>query len=113
MTQTVLLGDLIDIKHGYAFKGQYFSNVPTENLLVTPGSFEIGGGFKGSRFKYYDGPIDDDYILKTNDLIVTMTDLSKAGDTLGYPALVPESKNTKYLHRSDCAFWREIKKRRL
>lgn len=97
MTQTVLLGDLITIKHGYAFKGQYFSNAPTENILVTPGNFEIGGGFKRGKLKYYNGPIDEAFVLEPGDIIVTMTDLSKAADTLGFSALVPDDNNT-YLH---------------
>ncbi|QQE10024.1 restriction endonuclease subunit S [Planctomycetota bacterium] len=95
---TTFLKNIIHVKHGYAFKGDFFSEKPTDNILLTPGNFRIGGGFKSSKFKYYDGPIDDDYILKPNDLILTMTDLSKSADTLGYPALVPESDSIQYLH---------------
>lgn len=97
MTQTTLLGDLITIKHGYAFKGQYFSDAPTENILITPGNFEIGGGFKRGKLKYYNGPIDEAFVLEPGDTIVTMTDLSKAADTLGFSARVPDDNNT-YLH---------------
>ena len=53
---------------------------------------------KWDKLKYYDGEIPSDFILKNGDLIVTMTDLSKLGDTLGYPALVPQSKDLKFLH---------------
>ncbi|WP_206680788.1 restriction endonuclease subunit S [Endozoicomonas acroporae] len=92
------LGSLIDIKHGFAFKGEYFSTEPTKNILLTPGNFRIGGGFKADKLKYYNGPIPENYLLSHNDLLVTMTDLSKAGDTLGYPALIPNSKYLCYLH---------------
>lgn len=92
------LGDLISIKHGFAFKGEYFCDYETENILLTPGNFNIGGGFKDDKPKYYEGPILNDYILKNGDLVVTMTDLSKKGDTLGYPALVPNNSKIKYLH---------------
>jgi len=91
-------GELINIKHGYAFKGEYFSDTPTANVLLTPGNFAIGGGFKKDKLKYYQGPIPGDYILRKGDLIVTMTDLSKKGDTLGYPAIVPNDAQFKYLH---------------
>lgn len=97
-SKQVPLGDIIEIKHGAAFKGKYFSKDPTNNILVTPGNFNVGGGFKNSKLKYYDGPIDEDYILKENDIIVTMTDLSKKGDTLGYTARVPNEGALKYLH---------------
>ena len=50
-------GDLITVKHGYAFKGEYFSDSPTVNILLTPGNFAIGGGFKGYKLKYYEGGI--------------------------------------------------------
>lgn len=91
------LGDLIDIKHGYAFKGEYFRENPPGQILLTPGNFAIGGGFQFGKVKYYAGPQAPDYILSAGDLLVTMTDLSKAGDTLGYPAVVPADDNV-YLH---------------
>ncbi len=92
------LGELIRVKHGFAFKGEYFTDRATADVLVTPGNFAIGGGFQDSKLKYYEGPVPDDYVLQPGDLIVTMTDLSKAGDTLGYPALIPESVGRRYLH---------------
>jgi type I restriction enzyme S subunit len=92
------LNDLISIKHGYAFKGEYFSPIPTNDILLTPGNFCIGGGFKADKFKYYSGEIPDDYVLEEWDLIVTMTDLSKEADTLGFPAFVPNGKGYRYLH---------------
>ena len=97
MNRAISLGDLVTIKHGFAFKGEYFTDQVTDKILVTPGNFEMRGGFKSSKLKYYDGPIKTDYILSPGDLIVTMTDLSKEGDTLGYSALVPDNGLT-YLH---------------
>jgi len=93
------LSEHIAIKHGFAFKGEYITTEATQNILLTPGNFSIGGGFKANKFKYYNSnDYPDEYILQANDLIVTMTDLSKAGDTLGYPAKVPYSSKYKYLH---------------
>ena len=83
------LSDLIDVKHGFAFKGDYFRDSPPGDVLLTPGNFAIGGGFKVDKPKYYAGPVMDEYVLAAGDLIVTMTDLSKSMDTLGYPAIVP------------------------
>lgn len=96
--EEVKLGDICQIKHGYAFKGEFFSDEPTNNLLLTPGNFAIGGGFKSDKFKYYHGKIPKDYILKANELIVTMTDLSKEADTLGYAAKVPIDSSKLFLH---------------
>jgi type I restriction enzyme S subunit len=91
------LGELIAIKHGFAFKGEYFSDEPGAGpILVTPGNFAMGGGFKAAKPKFYTGEIPEGYMLRKGDLVVTMTDLSKSADTLGYGALVPG--DATYLH---------------
>ncbi|MDW8239993.1 MAG: restriction endonuclease subunit S, partial [Acidobacteriota bacterium] len=51
------LDDLIEIKHGFAFKGEFFCDEPRGDILLTPGNFAIGGGFKADKVKYYDGPV--------------------------------------------------------
>ena len=95
----VTLGDLIVTKHGFAFKGGSIHDEPQGDVLLTPGNFAIGGGFKGDRFKYYDGAVPEEFVLHEGDLLVTMTDLSKQSDTLGYPALVPaDTDGRRYLH---------------
>ena len=98
--EEVRLGDVVeDIKHGYPFLGEFITNDTTENILVTPGNFKIGGGFKAGKFKYYKSDVPEKYILNAGDVIVTMTDLSKSGDTIGFSAIVPKSINCeKYLH---------------
>ena len=92
------LDDLIHIKHGYAFKGEFFSEEPTDDILLTPGNFAIGGGFKAQKLKYYNGDFPVDYILDENNVIVTMTDLSKEADTLGFSAKVPAWYGKRFLH---------------
>lgn len=94
------LNKYITIKHGYAFKGEFFSEEVTNRVLLTPGNFRIGGGIKLNKLKYYNEQIglQEDYVLQKHDLLITMTDLSKQGDTLGYPLLVPSSYKNTYLH---------------
>lgn len=95
--QSCSLSDLIDVKHGFAFLGVYFRDDPPGDVLLTPGNFAIGGGFTDRKLKYYNGPVSDDFVLSPGELLVSMTDLSKAGDTLGYPAFVPKD-DKRYLH---------------
>jgi len=92
----VRLDRLIRIQHGFAFNGRYFSDVGAGPLVLTPGNFAVGGGFKHTRPKYYSGEIPGGYVLAPGDLVVTMTDLSRNGDKLGYPALIPN--DATYLH---------------
>jgi type I restriction enzyme S subunit len=93
-----MLAAVMDVKHGFAFPGDNIREKPPGDILLTPGNFAIGGGFKGGKFKYYDGEVPDDYVLNEGDLVVTMTDLSKQADTLGYPALVPKPCGPRFLH---------------
>ena len=92
------LADLMDVKHGFAFSGENIRDEPPGDILLTPGNFAIGGGFKGDKFKYFDGEVPEDYVLTEGELVVTMTDLSKQADTLGYPAIVPKSHGPRFLH---------------
>ena len=86
---------LCDIKHGYAFEGEFFSN-EGEYVLLTPGNFYERGGYRdrGEKQKYYTGEIPRDYVLNEGDLLVAMTE--QAAGLLGSPILVPESD--KFLH---------------
>ena len=93
------LADLVEVRHGFAFEGRYFRDESTTNILLTPGNFAVGGGFLPGAPKYYDGPVPADFVLAEGDLLVTMTDLSKNGDTLGYPAWVPPAPaGRRFLH---------------
>ena len=97
--ENALLADFIKVKHGYAFKGKYITTEKNNNILVTPGNFHIGGGFKTNKFKYFTDDYPEEYILQSGDIVVTMTDLSKESDTLGYSAKIPPSlNNERYLH---------------
>jgi type I restriction enzyme, S subunit len=93
--EVVELGDFFQIKHGFAFDGNFFK--PSgEYILMTPGHFYEEGGFRdqGEKTKYFTGEISQDYILAKNDLVVAMTE-QKSG-LLGSSAFVPE--DGRYLH---------------
>jgi type I restriction enzyme S subunit len=89
------LSELCDIKHGFAFKSEFFIS-EGDYLLLTPGNFYESGGYRdrGEKQKYYSGEIPEDFILKKSDLLVAMTE--QAAGLLGSPILVPESG--KFLH---------------
>jgi type I restriction enzyme S subunit len=89
------LGDLIEIKHGFAFLGEYFASAGS-HIVLTPGNFFDEGGFKnkGDKEKWYSGPIPKDYVLNEGDLIIAMTE--QAEGLLGSSAIIPRSG--LYLH---------------
>ena len=93
--QKYKLGDLLEVKHGYAFLGEHFGSSGT-HVVLTPGNFHEDGGFKENtdKAKWYNGPIPSEYVLNEGDLIVAMTE--QAEGLLGSSALIP--RGGFYLH---------------
>jgi type I restriction enzyme S subunit len=91
------LGDLLEIKHGFAFKGEFFSDKGAL-ILLSPGNFKEDGGLKlkGEKEKYYSGAFPEDYLLQRGDMLIAMTDLIQNAPILGSPAWIPE--NNRFLH---------------
>ena len=89
------LSALCNIKHGFAFKSEFFTNAG-DFILLTPGNFFESGGYRdrGEKQKYYCGEIPASFILEEGDLLVAMTE--QAAGLLGSPIIVPESN--KFLH---------------
>lgn len=89
------LKDICNIKHGFAFKSEFFVD-KSDYILLTPGSFYENGGFRdqGKKTKYYKGEIPDGYLLNKGNFLIAMTE--QAVGLLGSSLIVPE-KN-RYLH---------------
>lgn len=89
------LNELCEIKHGFAFKSEFFTDTG-DYVLLTPGNFYESGGYRdrGEKQKYYNGEIPKDFVLSEGDLLVAMTE--QAAGLLGSPIIVPKSK--KFLH---------------
>jgi len=94
------LGELADIKHGWAFKSDFFSESPNENpIVVGIGNFKYEGGFRfeNTKIKYYEGDFPSDYLLESGDILLVMTCQTAGGEILGIPGKIPGDSN-KYLH---------------
>jgi len=93
--RSTTLRNLLKIEHGYAFKGEYFSE-SGHYVLLTPGNFYEEGGFKlrPGKDRSYSGEIPERYILPKGSMIVAMTE--QAEGLLGSPAIMPESN--RFLH---------------
>ena len=91
----VELGKHLRVKHGLAFKGEYFGDAG-EFIVLTPGNFYDEGGFKpkDGAEKFYTAEPPADYVLRRNDLVVAMTE--QVQGLLGSSALVP--CDDLYLH---------------
>lgn len=104
------LGELLNVKHGYAFKGSFFQQGERKELLLTPGNFQVDGGikFNWGKQKFYSGEVPSDYILKKGDLIIALTDLTQSCDILGAPAFIPD-EDYQYLHNQRLGLVTDLK----
>jgi len=103
------LGDFFRLKHGYAFKGRFFSETGPY-IVLTPGNFFDEGGFKHKeKEKFYTGDIPNGFILSRGDLLVAMTE-QKYG-LLGSPAIIPE--DNLYLHNQRLGLVTDLKNEEL
>ncbi|MDP2222887.1 restriction endonuclease subunit S [Nitrosomonas sp.] len=95
MWAEMLLGEYVRIEHGFAFKGEHFSEAGNY-VILTPGNFHEAGGFRArpGKDRFYEARFPDRYLLSKGDLIVAMTEQGEG--LLGSAALIPES--FMYLH---------------
>lgn len=91
----VKLGELIEVKHGFAFKSKHFAE-EGELLVLTPGNFWDKGGFKlrPGKDRFYTHEFPDGFILCKGDVIVAMTEQGEG--LLGSSAVIP--KDNRFLH---------------
>jgi type I restriction enzyme S subunit len=93
--QVRTFGNVLRLKHGYAFKSSFFSD-EGEYVVLTPGHFFEKGGFRANsdKQKRYDGEIPEGFVLVKDDIVVVMT--QQAPGLLGSSALIPQ--DDLYLH---------------
>lgn len=85
------VGELCEIKHGFAFQSKYFTD-DGDYVCLTPGNFFENGGYRerGDKTKYYSGPVPEGFVLSAGQMLVAMTE--QAPGLLGSPAIVPEGE---------------------
>ena len=108
----IQLGEVIEVKHGYAFKSEFFSD-SGEYVLLSPGNCLETGGFhlKGGRERYYIGGFPPEFLLNEGDVLVVMTDLINHAPILGGSFSVPESH--RFLHNQRLGLIRIADERRI
>jgi type I restriction enzyme, S subunit len=104
----VTLGDLLRVEHGFAFKGEHFSD-NGRLVVLTPGNFHEAGGFRPrpGKDRFYTARFPERYLLRKNSLIVAMTEQGEG--LLGSAALIPEEST--YLHNQRLGLVKEDRQR--
>jgi type I restriction enzyme S subunit len=94
------LGELIEIKHGWPFKSEFFNEDLTGRpIVVNIGNFVYTGGFRfeSTSVKEYRDNYPKDFELSPGDILLVMTCQTAGGEILGIPARVPNDGRL-YLH---------------
>ncbi|HSY34806.1 MAG TPA: restriction endonuclease subunit S [Acidobacteriaceae bacterium] len=94
------LGDLVEIKHGWPFKSELFSETLTgKPIVMSIGNFNYTGGLRldSTSLKEYRGEFPEEYVLSAGDILLVMTCQTAGGEILGIPARIPSDDRT-YLH---------------
>ena len=103
----VEVGDLCRIKHGHAFKGEFFEDDGCF-LVLSPGNFLATGGLqlRDGKETFYSGEFSNEYLLEEGDLVIAMTDLKQEAPILGSVLRIPESG--RFLHNQRLGLVQDI-----
>ena len=92
----VKLGDLIKIKHGFAFKSKFYVEKSLYSLVTLKNISESSEFvFDSKSATYYGGEFSEEYILKSGDLIIPLTE--QVIGLLGNSAFVPKNANVIFV----------------
>ncbi len=93
------LGDVVRVKHGFAFSGMAENPDRTLPVVVGIGNFDYSGGFRfgSTSVKRYFGEYPLEFNLSPGDVLLAMTCQTAGGEILGIPGIIPDDGQT-YLH---------------
>jgi type I restriction enzyme, S subunit len=94
-----IIGGLVELLSGYAFKSEYFSE--EGDKLLTPKNFTKNGfaDFSNKNTKYTTEKCEQRYICKGGDLLLLLTDLTPTCELLGRPLLLAQSDGEVLLNQ--------------
>ncbi|MCC6192766.1 MAG: restriction endonuclease subunit S [Anaerolineales bacterium] len=98
--QPTRLGELIEVKHGWPFRSELFSEELTGRpIVVNIGNFEYTGGFRfeSTKTREYRGDYPHEYELSPGAILLVMTCQTAGGEILGIPGRIPNDGHV-YLH---------------
>ena len=92
----IKLGEILKVKHGFAFKSQNYVN-KSEFVLVTLANISSTNNFQFNEKKltYYNGEFSNEYILNEDDLIIPLTE--QVIGLFGNTAFIPKVKGISFL----------------
>ncbi len=95
------LSDFVDIVRGVSYKSDELNinGKPMVNL----NSFFLDGSYKVDGIKYFSGDYNKNKLLKSNDLLIAVTDVTRNADIIGKSFILPNIFNDDVLFSMDIA----------
>lgn len=84
------LAYLCEQRKGINYKSEYYCDEDAGYPFLTIKSFDKGGGYDPTGIKYFNGPFTLQDRLFEGDILISVTDLTRAGDIVGSPLRVPD-----------------------
>lgn len=95
---TELLGELASIRRGITYTELALRNNPADGLpYINMKSFLKDGGYNRFGLKYYAGFHTAADLTKENDLLIANTDVTRDGDIIGVPVILPDELRNEAL----------------
>jgi len=87
----VRLGEVAEVFRGTSYGGSDLSEDTDLPTLIGMGEIRGGGGLNLSKARHFAGRFKSEQVLKGDDIVIAMTDLTQDGRLLGSPAQIPHS----------------------
>ena len=87
------LGDLIEIKGGFSYKGEFIGY--GDSLLLGMGCVSFDKRFLGTGARQYAGTCSERFYAQTGDIVIATRQQSDNLPILGFPAMIPDDYKDK------------------
>jgi len=84
------LGCVATMSKGIAYGSENYCDEGEGYIFITLKCIAKSGGFSRRGIKFYKGYVPDNMKLRSGDLLLANTDLTRAGDVVGCPILLPD-----------------------
>ena len=99
--QSQKFSELASLRKGISYKSEDYAHDDSGAVFLTIKCVSKSGGFNSTGVKYYAGDYHTGDLLQANDLLIANTDLTRAGDIVGCPLLVPDFGDKSVLMSMD------------
>jgi len=84
------LGKQTRLVKGVTYASADYCSKEDGHVFLTIKCVKKGGGFSDEGLKFYRGSFAPEQVLRRGDLVIALTDLTRAGDIVGGPLVVPD-----------------------